>query len=891
MNKKRKIGFVFSHSHWDIEWYMPYRSFRFWLVNLFDRLLKDCGHNKQFKTYVLDGQVAPVEHYLSVKPEMKEEICKLISSGKLSIGPFYTQFDEWLISPESIIRNCLYGNRKGGKFGKVMKAGYLPDNFGHPKQMPQILKGFGINNFIFWRGMPDKPADFGNEFYWTGLDGTKVFCVFLSNGYGNASRLGAEEDIPRRTLRSAPYGEIFFGYECHLENTANCDVEKGAKKLIEAATEIADEYPSGIIPLANGSDHAPPQIQIGEIIAYANELQQEILFIHGNCQDMVEAAQEREEKFPIFKGDLCGACYADILTGTLSTRSYIKQANFTSENLLEKYAEPLASFSSIYGKEYSARLLDEAWQFMLLNHAHDGIHGASVDSVYTENLQRYAAVKQIAVGICHDSLKHLGTLLPCNQKDLSMILVYNPVDTGKFTSSIEILLKPTDGDIHIEDEDGNSLPMQVINDSFKGAEERQILFAASLNPFSLKPFRIVRGKKSFPSRFKNNDTIIENKFLKVIHNKDTLNIYDKTTGASYHGLNIIEDEADAGDGWDFSEPWEKNKHYMSNKFSFKSCLIENGPVRSTLLLEGNMRIPHHLDGEKRSRRTVVLPIKMHVSLSRQARHVEVTLEIDNQAKDHRLRLKCPSGIISNTIKSQGHFGIIERPLRNSYQGKDWFQPPPQTFHFRDWAAVDDGKKGLAIACRGLYEYESKLEKEGVSLYITLLRGIGWMSKENIKQRPQAASSAHPIPGAQCLGMQKFEYAFVPYFCEKNSKAPFLSSVNNFLYPAISHLLREKPAPKPCKIMQSLFHLKPENLVLSCFKKTEDDNSYILRFFENEGKETEAILKISEKFEKVYQTSLNEEIINEMKLENNNLHLKIAPYKIITLKLELGELKQ
>ena len=76
--------------------------------------------------------------------------------GKLTIGPFYTQFDEWIPAGESMVRNCLWGDRMS-KFwgGQPLKAGYLPDNFGHPDQLPQIFRNFGIDSLLFTRGMED----------------------------------------------------------------------------------------------------------------------------------------------------------------------------------------------------------------------------------------------------------------------------------------------------------------------------------------------------------------------------------------------------------------------------------------------------------------------------------------------------------------------------------------------------------------------------------------------------------------------------------------------------------------------------------------------------------------------------------------------------------------
>jgi alpha-mannosidase len=342
------IGFVFSHAHWDIEWYMPFRAYRFWLVDLLDGLRAISLENLDFRTFVLDGQVAPLEHYLAVRPEAGQAMCALVSAGTLAIGPFYTQFDEWLASPESIVRNCLYGRRRAMELGgRWMRAGYLPDNFGHPAQLPQILAGFGIDSLIFMRGMPDRPAGFGDEFLLQGLDGTRVIAIHLSDTYVNAVGIGSSPRLSRSVYQQGPYGDWMFGYGFLRERAAVTDVQSGAEKLVTLAREGADRHPSGVIPLANGHDHAPPQARIGEVIARANGMQDEFQFVQGTCEDLVDRVRPTSARLPVYKGELWGARYQVLLTGTLSTRTYIKQHNFASEALLEKYADPLAAYAEL----------------------------------------------------------------------------------------------------------------------------------------------------------------------------------------------------------------------------------------------------------------------------------------------------------------------------------------------------------------------------------------------------------------------------------------------------------------------------------------------------------------------------------------------------------------
>ena len=225
---KKLVGFIITAGHLDIEWYQPLNSYRFWTVEAFEDL-KIAAERSDFKTYVLDGQVFPLEEYLEVVPQDEKRMMELIRDNKLAIGPFYTQFDEWIPSAENIIRNCLYGRRKAEKYGKCMLAGYLPDNFGHPQQMPQILKNFGIDSLMFMRGMPEMEGEHPDEFIYRGLDGTEVFVSHFRESYSGAFDI-FHADIDPIQPREVPYYSEYLSYEYHRELAWHDDPEAIAKK-------------------------------------------------------------------------------------------------------------------------------------------------------------------------------------------------------------------------------------------------------------------------------------------------------------------------------------------------------------------------------------------------------------------------------------------------------------------------------------------------------------------------------------------------------------------------------------------------------------------------------------------------------------------------------------
>jgi alpha-mannosidase len=910
---RKKTALVFSHVHWDIEWYLPFRSFRFWLVKSLDRLIDPVSRQPGFKTFVFDGQVAPLDHYLEVRPENEAAIRRLVKSGKLSVGPFYTQYDEWLTGPEAIVRNCLYGNRRAREFGRVMKAGYLPDNFGHPAQMPQILAGFGLKSLIFMRGMPERSEAVGDQFRWVGLDGTRVLGVHLRNSYCNAMAAGAKSNAwGPPTFRAAAFGDYTQTSEFLHRGARETDRKKGVEALLSAAKNAAPGCHTGVIPLANGYDSGMPQETIAELMARANAKQDEFEFVHGNCEDLTKAILRRGARLKDFRGELWGGKYQLLLTGAITTRSYLKQANFVAEALLERYAEPLSALASLDGAAWPARQFEEAWRWLFLNQAHDGIHGSSADPVHEEMVQRFNAARQIAVGLTHEALAVLAARRDGKQRPGGLVLAFNPAGGAGDPAVVDTWLHGFDPARHVVvDERDRPLPVQVVANPWAADQPSKtaswappwpdgnpahVLVAAPVPPGGLAALRMREGKAAKSKRLgKQSATTIENEHLRVSFRRGTLEVYDKATRRTYAGLNVLEDDADRGDAWDFSEPWLKDPVLRSTDFPATCRLVESGPVRAMLEITTRMRVPKRLEGEKRSREKVDLVLITRVSLRRGARRADVSLTFDNQACDHRLRLLCPTGLNSNRVLSQGHFGILSRPVRNPDEGKTgWTQPPPRTFHFREWVAVADGRCGLAVACRGLHEYESTAGRNGLDVRITLQRGYGRMGRSNFRTRPSATSPTIPTPGAQCLGVQTFDYAFVPYSpAGRAARAPFMPQALAFLYPPIAHqadpghiLVDPALVKKGAKgaVPTPAFRVEPANLRVSAFKRAAENDGWILRFWENEGRKTTARLTLAPAFGRVVETSLNEEAVRPLAVSRGRVNLEVAPRKIVTLKL-------
>ena len=150
---------IVSHFHWDREWYRSFQEFRGRLVDAVDAVLDLATADPEFR-FVLDGQAIVLEDYVEVRPENEGRLRALLDAGRLEVGPSYVLPDEILVGGEPLVRNLLLGRRVCRRFGvEPSGAGYLPDSFGHPAQMPQVLAGFGIGTCLFSRGMGDQLDD------------------------------------------------------------------------------------------------------------------------------------------------------------------------------------------------------------------------------------------------------------------------------------------------------------------------------------------------------------------------------------------------------------------------------------------------------------------------------------------------------------------------------------------------------------------------------------------------------------------------------------------------------------------------------------------------------------------------------------------------------------
>ncbi|UCD00835.1 MAG: hypothetical protein JSV23_08090 [Promethearchaeota archaeon] len=919
---------IVPETHWDREWYLTFQEFRARLVIMVDKLLNILRDDPNYKSFVLDGQTIPVEDYLEVRPGREEEIKRYIRKGRLSIGPMYVLPDEFLISGESLIRNLLIGYQYATKFGRVMKTAYIPDPFGHIAQLPQIVSGFDLSSIIFERG-------FGNEF-----EENELNMEFIWESPGNAASV-----LAIHLVRG--YSSL-YDLDTSLEDGK---YKKALEKIKRVTADIEKYTASPIVLLNNGSDHREACPEIPEIVKQWNELYPDVLLEQNNFEHYINKILSLKPKLKSFQGELRGSKYSNILSGVFSARMWIKQRNTKIEYLYEKYFEPISAITWIFDKfhkfPYPYAYIRSGLKWLIKNHPHDSICGCSIDQVHNEMITRFDWAEQIGNEVLNLSFSYLSNLINIKPQigNRIALIVFNPLpwkrkDIVIFNgiSKVKNKINRFSKDFKLIDSYEKEIEYQSYllpgEHRFCGENDinYQFSFLADVPGCGFKVYYILLEEETKKNNynetnFKIGENSIENELYRVeVKTDGKINIYDKMRAIWIENICQFEDVGDWGDEYDFSGPVRKQ---IDKRFTTKDAdIVEiepflDGPTQKTIKIKLVMKLPISLTLDRIQRETHLIEneINLYISLYKKINRIDFKIELENRSKDHRIRILFPSNIITDKVFCDGHFFVVPRNIHLP-KTKHWAQKPSRTNHQKDYVVLYDNSKCMAILNRGLPEYEAIKNEDGtISIAITLLRCIEWLSRPNLDSRRNDAGPSIKTPGAQCIGNHTFELSLViedyktnwldskvhvkgkEFNCPLKILFPLmlkspLRRVDLLLLTRMGVLsalnkLPEKKIESYLPSELSFLEFDNKNIILSVIKKSEKGDYLIVRIYNVSPSLQEVRLSFYEEL-----LIKNAEIVNlleeppksliKAKIHNfnkNKIEISLEPHVIASIKIE------
>ncbi|MGE7826298.1 alpha-mannosidase [Paenibacillus sp. NPDC093718] len=909
MDQSRKAHII-SHTHWDREWYLPYEKHHVRLIELMDSLLETMGKDSEYRSFFLDGQTIIIEDYLQVRPEKKEQLEKLITDGRIIIGPWYILQDAYLTSSEANVRNMQIGHQDAERYGTVAKIGYFPDTFGLTGQIPQLMLQSGIDNAFFGRGV--KPTGFNNtvsdsgyessfsELMWEGPDGSKVLGILFANWYSNGNEVPVDE--------------------------------AEAKAFWDRKLADAEKYASTPELLyMNGCDHQPIQTDLPEGIRTAKKLYPDTEFIHSNFDDYLTAVREKlPQDLSSVKGELRSQRTDGwgTLVNTASARVYLKQMNQRGQTLLEKVAEPLASYASLLGKDYPHHLFTYAWKTLMQNHPHDSICGCSVDEVHREMVTRFEKSAHVAENIVDDSVRVIADAVDTSAfeqwgSDPLPLVVFNTTgwsrsgtvnieldakrlyfregysleETSRRMKEIDlsgrVLVNAQGQAVPCTVEDlglqfGYDLPDDRFRQPYMCRRVRLTFEASAIPAMGLTTYAWVKSevKPAEVESLISNANVMENELIKVeIQEDGSFSLTDKKNGQVYRDLGVYENTGDIGNEYMYKQP-DGEAALTTKGQTAQISVLEDTPYRASIEIVHNWSIPAMADSKldeeqhelvyypnrkaQRSSDMVPMRIRTVVSLNRSGKGVEIEATMDNQAKDHRVRALFPTDLQASSHNVDSMFEVA---TRDNEPAAEW-ENPSYTAHQQAFVDVTTATAGLTVANQGLNEYEVLRDGRN-TIAVTLLRSVGELGDWGY----------FPTPEAQCIGVHTVRMEVIPHQGDGMKSGAYAEAYQFQIPWTVAQTGVHAGAVASTSAPLEWSH---EELAFSSLKVNPKTGDLMLRWFNMAGTDTELKLKSSLPSQGVYKSSILEvEGAVQSFDDQETFTLPVKPHEIVTLGVKVS----
>lgn len=345
--------YAMGHAHIDTAWLWTIAESKRKIARSVTNALRNIEDYPDF-VYVF-SQAQQYDWLKSLYPGLYERLKAAIKSKRIvPVGGTWVEPDCNIPSGESLARQFLYGQRFfEQEFGIRCEEFWLPDTFGYPPALPQIMRGAGVKYFLSqklsWNqfNKPDR-----STFIWEGLDGSQVLAHFppadTYNGSGSVQDImfGLKNFKDHERARESMY---IYGWGDGGGGPTDEMLERlGRIKDVDGVPKVTLQPPSAFF----------------------------------------KKAEERWDRYTKWVGEL----YFEYHRGTYTTQARNKKHNRQAEILLHDVELLSAIALWQVGYEYPQAEIERVWKLVLLNQFHDILPGSSITEVYQDSERDYADI-------------------------------------------------------------------------------------------------------------------------------------------------------------------------------------------------------------------------------------------------------------------------------------------------------------------------------------------------------------------------------------------------------------------------------------------------------------------------------------------------------------------
>lgn len=531
-----------GHGHLDVAWLWTLGETRGKALRTFTNALALMAEFPDY--HFSQSQPQLYEYVREDHPPTFARIQKAVAAGRWEpLGAMWVEADCNLAGAESLARQFLLGDRYLRQhFGdRVAPVLWLPDTFGYPATLPQLMAEADIPYFfttkLRWNEENQFPHD---SFWWVGPDGSRVLTHITPTPMQSWLRMATYNAIANaqalvetweRQQQKDPQGVALMVYGWG-DGGGGPD-----RTMLENLT---------VLPQVPGL----PQVQQGTVANFFHRL-----------------AANHGPQLPQWQGEL----YLETHQGTFTSQAWIKRANRLAERRLHDL-EFVAVWAALHSPDYGYPHgpLESLWRSLLLHQFHDILPGSSIGPVYDEAKIAFRQLQTQGENLQTQALK---TLVPASGPH------WHAINTTSFERSPLVCLPQSLAGVT---RDGQPCTVQPT------PEGTLVYGGPPISPFGVATFS-PGPPQDLPSslvaqcdRLENDQVVARfndrGDLVALIHKASGWNLISE--GAIANEFQLFEDRPLRYDAWNIDPDFERSAWVAPP--ATEITVEETGPVRATL---------------------------------------------------------------------------------------------------------------------------------------------------------------------------------------------------------------------------------------------------------------------------------------------------------------------